>query len=129
MPKDPTIALRDCLGEIVVLHDIAVGRTLETFREDPIARRAAAYAIQTISEATRQIPEEWLADFPQEPWAQIRSIGNRIGHEYYRIDDAILWRIVTRDSHSLKSAMESMLRRRGSGETRGGSTPRGNPQS
>jgi uncharacterized protein with HEPN domain len=49
MPKDPTIAIRDCLAEIAILHEIAARMTLETFRSDPIARRAAAYAVQTIS--------------------------------------------------------------------------------
>jgi uncharacterized protein with HEPN domain len=51
MAKDPTIAIRDCLAEIDILHQIAAHATLATFQSDPIARRAAAYAIQTISEA------------------------------------------------------------------------------
>jgi uncharacterized protein with HEPN domain len=71
MPKDPTIAVRDCLAEIAILHEIEGRMTLQAFRSDPIVRRAAAYAIQTISEAVRQIPDDWLADFPTEPWGQI----------------------------------------------------------
>src|ERR1700681_3284161 len=67
MPKDPTIAIRDCLAEIAVLHEIEGRTTLQAFRNDAIVRRAAAYAIQTISEAVRQIPDDWLADFPTEP--------------------------------------------------------------
>jgi hypothetical protein len=43
MPKDPTIAIRDCLAEIAILHEIAACMTLQAFRSDPIARRAAAY--------------------------------------------------------------------------------------
>jgi uncharacterized protein with HEPN domain len=54
MPKDPTIAIRDCLAEIAILHDIEGRMTLQAFRSDPIVRRAAAYAIQTISEAVRR---------------------------------------------------------------------------
>ncbi len=98
MSKDPTIAIRDCLAEIAILHAIAARMTLPTFRMDPIARRAAAYAIQTISEAVRRLPDEWLADFPTEPWQQIKSIGNRIRHEYFRLDDAILWEIIATDT-------------------------------
>ena len=118
MPKDPTIAIRDSLAEIAILHEIAARMTLLTFRNDPIVRRAAAYAIQTISEAVRRIPDDWLAEFPTEPWAQIRSIGNRIRHEYFRIDDAILWEIVTTDTHGLKTVMEEMLKRH-AGESAG----------
>jgi hypothetical protein len=42
MPRDPTIAIRDCLAEIALLHEIAARMTLQGFRNDPIARRAVA---------------------------------------------------------------------------------------
>ena len=71
MPRDPTIAIRDCLTEIAILQGMAARLTAQAFRNDQIARRATAYAIQTISEAVRQIPDDWLADFPTEPWGQI----------------------------------------------------------
>jgi uncharacterized protein with HEPN domain len=109
--KDPTVAIRDCLAEIEVLHSIAARITLDAFRSDPIARRAAAYAVQTISEAVRHIPDDWLADYPTEPWAQIKGIGNRIRHEYFRLDDTILWDVITKQTHALKSVMEAMLAR------------------
>jgi uncharacterized protein with HEPN domain len=111
MAKDPIIAIRDCLAEIAVLREIAGRMTLQSFRSDPIARRAAAYAIQTISEAVRRIPDNWLADFPTQPWAQIKGIGNRLRHEYFRIDDAILWEVVMTDAPALKTVMEAMLGR------------------
>jgi uncharacterized protein with HEPN domain len=111
MAKDPTVAIRDCLTEIAVLHDIAARTTLATFPSDPIMRRAAAYAIQSISEAVRHLPDEWLADYPTEPWGQIKAVGNRIRHEYFRLDDALLWEIMTADTHALKTVLEAMLAR------------------
>ena len=113
MPKDPTIAIRDCLAEIAVLHEVEMRTTLQAFQNDPIVRRAAAYAIQTISEAVRHIPGHWLAEFPTIPWGQIKSIGNRLRHEYFRIDDIILWEVITTDVHALKAVMEAMLTRHG----------------
>ena len=65
MAKDPTVAIRDCLAEIAILDEIAARMMLELFKSDPIVRRAAAYAIQTISEAVRHIPDGWLATFRQ----------------------------------------------------------------
>jgi uncharacterized protein with HEPN domain len=111
MANDPTIVIRDCLVEIAVLQEIVARTTSEGFARDPVVRRAAAYAIQSISEAVRRIPDSWLADYPTEPWAQIKAIGNRIRHEYFRIDDAILWEIATTNLNSLKLVMESMLTR------------------
>jgi uncharacterized protein with HEPN domain len=95
--------------EIAILRGFAERMTLAQFRSDPIVRRASAYAIQTISEAVRHIPDDWLADYPTEPWAQIKSIGNRIRHEYFRLDDAMLWEIITTDIYALMVVMEEML--------------------
>lgn len=71
MRPNPIIAIRDILGEIELLEGIAARMTLQTFMSDPISRYAAAYALQIISEAVRHIPDEWLAEYPTEPWAQI----------------------------------------------------------
>jgi len=81
----------------------------------PNCRRAAAYAIQTISEAVRQIPDDWLAEFPTEPWGQIKRIGDRIRHEYFRVDDAILWQVITTDAPALETVLRTMLKRHAGG--------------
>ena len=52
-----------------------------------------------------------VADFPTQPWGQIKAIGNRMRHEYFRIDDAILWEVITTDITALKTVMEAMLAR------------------
>ena len=49
---------------------------------------------------------------------QIKGIGNRIRHEYFRVDDAILWAIITTDAQALKTVMEAMLVRHAGNGTR-----------
>lgn len=80
MPHDPTIAIRDILRELAFLEGVARTNSLATFKADETAYRAAAYSIQTISEAVRHLPDDWLADYPMLPWAAIRSAGNKIRH-------------------------------------------------
>lgn len=111
MTRDPLIAVRDVLGEIKVLQGIAQRMTLVSFKADPIASHATAYAVRIISEAVRHIPDHWLAEHPTEPWAHIKGIGNRIRHEYFRLDDAILWEIITTRGHDLKTVMQALLDR------------------
>jgi uncharacterized protein with HEPN domain len=111
MPKNPRITVSDCLAEIAVLQDIEAQMTLDAFRNDAIASRAAAYAIQTLAQAVEYIPDDWMADFPAEPWARICEIGNGIRCQLARADDELLWEIITTDARALKAAMESMLAR------------------
>ncbi len=58
MPHDPLIALVDALREIAFLEALVAKTTREAFSSDAMAYRAAAYAIQTLSEAVRHLPAE-----------------------------------------------------------------------
>jgi hypothetical protein len=61
-------AVLDRLAEIAIMFRIGARMTLPNFRSDPIVRRPVAYAIQTISEAVRHIPDEWLAQSKGLDW-------------------------------------------------------------
>jgi len=107
--KDDLIALHDILKEIEFLHSIRDRATFETFKANPADVRAASYSILVISEAARRIPDAWLAEYPDVPWHAVRSIGNKLRHEYQRIGETILWGIIATHAAGLKSAVEGML--------------------
>ena len=112
MPHDPLIAIEDVLQEIGFLEDMAKELTFETFENSSQAVRAAAYSVQTISEAVRHIPRTWLDAYPNEPWDEIIAIGNKIRHEYFRLSDAILWQVITEDVQSLKRIMTDLANKK-----------------
>ena len=76
----------------------------ESYSARPYEIRAASYAVLVISEAEHRIPEAWLADYPEIPWHAIRTIGNKLRHEYHRISETILWGIVATHSDELTTA-------------------------
>jgi uncharacterized protein with HEPN domain len=55
------------------------------------------------------LPDEWLERYPEVNWREIRGTGNRIRHEYFRLDDEILWSIGTRHVPELKAVILRML--------------------
>jgi uncharacterized protein with HEPN domain len=48
---------------------------------------------------------------PDQPWHEIRALGNRLRHEYDAIREDRLWDIVQIDLPSLRAACEGALRR------------------
>lgn len=72
-------------------------------------RRAVERGIEIISEASRHIPEELKDRYPHIYWREIAAIGNLLRHEYGRIDDRIMWRVVQRYLPELKTAIAAML--------------------
>jgi uncharacterized protein with HEPN domain len=46
---------------------------------------------------------------PDVPWHAIRSIGNKLRHEYQWASEVILWGIITSHADVLKGAVDGML--------------------
>ena len=65
-------------------------------------RRAVERGVEIISEASRYIPDELKQQYPHIYWREIAGIGNLLRHEYGRIDDRIMWRVVQRYLPELK---------------------------
>lgn len=85
------------------------GHTLETFRADWTVRHAAQRAIEIVSEASRSVPDALVATRPEIPWPQVKGIGNILRHEYRKVDDTIVWRVVTQDFPPLRDAAQAIF--------------------
>ena len=48
---------------------------------------------------------------PEQPWSEIRAVGNILRHEYDNVDPLIIWNIVGRDLESLRISVETALAR------------------
>jgi uncharacterized protein with HEPN domain len=111
MEKSPQIYVEHILQEIKVLASIPKSFTFQEFKSAPLTYRGAIYAIQIISEASRRLPLEWIADFPDVRWREIRAVGNVTRHEYANLQAALIWEIITIHTPALQSVMVEMRRR------------------
>ena len=48
---------------------------------------------EIIGEAANRLPEEFREKYPEIDWHRIRGFRNRIIHDYFGIDYAIVWKI------------------------------------
>ena len=67
------------------------------------------YALLIVSEAARRLGSHAGRLAPGQPWADIRSIGNVLRHQYDDIDPEVIWWIVQRDLATLKAAAQQAL--------------------
>ena len=82
----------------------------EFFLEDPKTIRAVAYEFTTIGEAARVVPPEIQERFPEVPWGRMQGIRNVLVHEYFRLDEEILWKAALEDIPPLIKALEQILK-------------------
>ena len=100
--------LQDIITNIDNIETYLQGRSLINFQNDNMLRQAVERAIEIVSEATRHLPDDAKARFPQIPWHEIKAIGNILRHEYQRVDAEAVWQTATMDLQSLREAVETM---------------------
>ncbi len=82
---------------------------LDAFLADPRTIRAVAFELITIGEAARAIPLEIQERFPEIPWGKMQGIRNVLVHEYFRLDEEILWQAAQEDIPTLITALEKII--------------------
>jgi uncharacterized protein with HEPN domain len=69
----------------------------DSFVNDPKTIRAVAFELTTIGEAAKAIPIEIQEKYNEIPWGKIQGIRNVLVHEYFRLDEEILWKTAKED--------------------------------
>lgn len=78
--------------------------------EDFILYDAALRNLQTLSEATQQLPEELKASYPDIPWHEIRGFRNILVHNYLGdIDPSAVSAVIELHLPLLELSVRSML--------------------
>lgn len=100
--------LRDILDSIAIVEGAIGDHDVVSFTNNAVLRLAVERAIEIVSEAVRHIPEEQRDQHPGTPWRNIISIGNKLRHEYHRIDPDIIWEIAHRHFKELRPVIEQI---------------------
>lgn len=104
-----TERLRDILEAIANIEKYAV-QGKETFTEQELIQIWMVHNLQIIGEAARSTSEDFTAQYPEVPWAQIIAFRNIVVHEYFRVDLDLVWLIVVKNLPGLKDQIEAILR-------------------
>lgn len=103
------IRLLDILAAIDETAEILDAADFANYQTSLITRRAVERCIEIISEAVRHIPDDMTSRFAEIPWQDIRVIGNRLRHDYQRVDDLVMWRTATRSLPELRVVIATMI--------------------
>jgi uncharacterized protein with HEPN domain len=104
---DPTPQrwFRDIIDAIGMIEQFTAGMHFEAFRSNPMAVAAVERKLLVISEAAIRLGDEAERRYPDQPWRDIRGIGNQLRHAYERIDLETIWAAVTDDLPPLKATL------------------------
>jgi uncharacterized protein with HEPN domain len=111
MSRDPILFLEDILEAIGQIHQFVDGMDQESFLVDRKTIHACMSCFQIVGEAAKKLPEEWKNEEASIPWPQIQGFRNALAHEYFHIDERIMWSTIHEDLTPLQVACERILSR------------------
>jgi uncharacterized protein with HEPN domain/predicted nucleotidyltransferase len=109
MAKDERAYLDDMLSAAERIARRVAGLTRTEYDADEDLRDALLYRLQTIGEAASKVSRETRDAHPDIPWAAMIGMRNRIVHAYDRLDDDLVWQVVTEDLPPLITALRRLL--------------------
>ena len=105
-------ALRDRLEDILeaveqIETERAKGKLV--FDSSPLVQVWMVHHLMIIGEAVRAIDPAVRANYPTVPWRQIAGMRNILVHDYFRINQEIVWETVEQHAPGLKTELERIL--------------------
>jgi uncharacterized protein with HEPN domain len=107
--RDWRFRVGDIVASVSAALDYTSGMTYEEFADDRRTRDAVIRNLMTMGESVRWIPGPIREANPEVPWTVMRGVRNVVVHEYFGVDEKILWDTVVHDLPSLLPKLEAVL--------------------
>ncbi|MDD2793827.1 MAG: DUF86 domain-containing protein [Sediminibacterium sp.] len=97
------------LESISEIENYISGANFDTFLQNSMMRFATVKQIEIIGEASNSITEETKARFDEIQWRQIIGLRHILVHEYFGVDNNLIWQIIANDIPDLKQDIIKIL--------------------
>lgn len=104
------IRLKHIIDAINEIELYVADADFNRFVENSMMRFACIKQMEIIGEASNHISDETKNKLSSVEWQQIIGMRNFFVHEYFGIDDTILWQIITNDIPNLKIKILQILK-------------------
>ena len=106
--RDLRNRLQDILDAIAQI-EIEQRKGKAAFEGSPLIQVWMVHHLMIIGEAVRSIDPALRQRYPSIPWRQVAGMRNILVHDYFRINEALVWETVDKDVPALKTEIERIL--------------------
>ena len=83
--------------------------TVDDLQKDERTLLAVVRALEVIGEAAKRIPMDFRDRYPRIPWRGMTGMRDKVIHEYFGVDAAVVWRTVREDLPPLRESIAQAL--------------------
>ena len=85
------------------------GKNFEDFIADDMMYYAVVKNIEILGEASNMLTEEFRQAHPKTHWKQVNGMRNYIVHEYFQVDNNVVWDVITNALPVLEQQIKEYL--------------------
>ncbi len=108
--RDERAYLLHAIAAIEAIQSYTVGGR-EVFLADGKTQDAVIRNIEIIGQAVKGISDDTRALVPDVPWRQIAGMRDKLIHEYFGVDIALVWDVVEHELRTLRPQLEGLSER------------------
>lgn len=101
--------LQHILAAINRVNRYTKGKTYEDLLADDMMYYAVVKNIEIMGEAANMLTPEFQTAHPETPWKMVKGMRNYIVHEYFQIDSAVVWDVVSKELLTLQQQITHYL--------------------
>lgn len=113
MSRNIQLYLNDILLSIGKIQKYVKNFTFDEFVKDDKTVDAVIRNFSIIGEAGTRIPEDIQEKYSQLPWHEIIGMRNKVVHEYFGLNEEILWKTIQDDLPRLKKELLEIIQKIG----------------
>jgi len=108
--RDYSDYIIDIAESIENIENFIKGFYLESFRKDQKTVFAVVRALEIIGEAAVKMPAFVKNKYKEIPWKDISGMRNKLIHEYFGVNVAVVWKTIEEDLPGLKVKISEILK-------------------
>ena len=97
------------LTAMIDIESFIAGMDYSDFLTDNKTVSAVTYKLQVLGEASKQIPEEIKAQYPDVAWKEMAGMRDILIHFYFGTDWKLTWKTITKDVPVARKQIETIL--------------------
>ena len=110
MKKDIGIFIGHIWESIERIEQVTHGITRSDFMRSVPIQDAVIRRLEIMGEATKNLPKDFLTQYPQVRWHEMARMRDKLIHHYFGVDLKITWNVVKKDLPDLKRKINKIIK-------------------